>query len=128
MLIEHFLKLPLGLPFESDEFHPVSIVFLPPDDGQRDDDWDTGPGKLDMQAKMRTDGELDIALDLASADGKVCQYAFSGHFITGERYAIIHRHPRLRSWLHPPAPLFLSQRAGSNKPNWSSSARVNGMG
>ena len=102
MLVEHFLKLPLGLAFESDEFHSVSVVFLPPDDGQRDDDRDTGPGKFKLQAEMRTDGELDIALDLASADGKICQDTFPGHCITGKRHTIIYRHPRFRSWLHAP--------------------------
>lgn len=69
MLVEHVLKLPLGLAFESDEFHAVSIGLLPPDNSKRDDDRSPGPGEFDMQAEMRADGKLDVTLDLAAANG-----------------------------------------------------------
>lgn len=94
MLVKHVSKVLLGLAFESDELDAISLSLLPSNDGKRDNDWEAGSGKFDMQAEMRTDGELDVALDLAAADGKIGQHTFPGHVITGKRHAIIHRHPR----------------------------------
>ena len=70
-LIEHVLKVPFSLAFESDELHAESIVLLPSDDGKGNDNRFTGAREFDIQAEMRTDGELDIGLDLSTADRKI---------------------------------------------------------
>lgn len=128
MLVEHFLKVLLGLAFEPDELYAILPIPLPSNDGKRDINWEARAGEFDMQTEMGSDGKLDVAHDLAAADREIGQDTFPGHVITGERDVIIHRHPRFRSRSHALGPLFLGQRAGSNKPNCSSSARVNGMG
>ena len=44
MLVEHFLKVLLGLAFESDELDAVSPVPFPSNDGKRDIDREARPG------------------------------------------------------------------------------------
>jgi hypothetical protein len=61
MLVEHFLKVLLGLAFESDELYAVSPVPLPANNGKRDIDWDARAGEFDMQTEMGSDGELDLS-------------------------------------------------------------------
>lgn len=93
MLVEHILKVPFGLGFESDELHTESIGLLPPNDGKPNDNRHTGPREFNLQAEMRTSVVLDVGLDLATADRQIGQHTFPGPFITGKRDTIIHRHP-----------------------------------
>jgi len=73
MLVQHVLKLLLGLALKSDELQAISIILLPSDNSERDNDRRTGAGKLNMKREMRTDGKLYIGFEFAPTDGKICE-------------------------------------------------------
>jgi hypothetical protein len=65
-LIRHVFKLLFGIALKSNELDAVPIVPLPPNDGERDDDWRPGTGRLHLQMKMGADRNLRLAHNLTA--------------------------------------------------------------
>lgn len=72
MLVQHVLKLLLGLALKSDELQAIPVILLPSDNSERDNDRGAGAGKLNMQREMGADGKLHIGFEFAPAYGKIC--------------------------------------------------------
>lgn len=127
MLIEHILELVLGLPLKSNKLKSKSITASPSDNGDRDDDRRPSTRRLHMETHTRSDGKLDMAVNLSSSECQVHHNSMARSFVTRELDRIVDRHPwsppRLQHvfvvliWRHHVVRVAITQRADSNSPS-----------
>jgi hypothetical protein len=77
MLVQHILELSLGIAFESNELDPEPVPLLPSDDGEADDDRRSRTGRFYFERKMRADGKVDVAVNLATGNSEISQHPVS---------------------------------------------------